>query len=95
MPQDGFKKMITSPSPRSPLVRLVLFMVCLAIVGTIVAGTHYYAVDLPRQKSLQIPRNALIDEQQKMSDLQNSISLSSNIQKMLSEKVKQILSDIR
>jgi archaellum component FlaG (FlaF/FlaG flagellin family) len=45
-------------SQRSPLARLVLFMVCLAIAGSILAGAHYYAVDLPQQKTLQAPENA-------------------------------------
>ena len=44
--------------PRSPLARLVLFMVCLSIAGSIVAGLHYNAVDLPRQNALQAPSNA-------------------------------------
>jgi len=43
---------------RSPLARLVLFIVCLAIAASLVAGTHYYAIDLPQQKSLQAPENA-------------------------------------
>ncbi|MCK9579989.1 MAG: hypothetical protein M0Q92_06000 [Methanoregula sp.] len=45
-------------SPKSPLARLILFMVCLSIAGTIVAGAHYYAVDLPQQANLQAPTNA-------------------------------------
>ena len=44
-------------STRSPLARLVLFMVCLSVAGSIVAGVHYYAVDLPEQQSLQAPTN--------------------------------------
>ena len=47
-----------SESERSPFARLVLFMMCLAIAGTVLAGAHYYAVDLPVQKSLQAPENA-------------------------------------
>lgn len=43
-----------------PLARLVLFMVCLALAGTFVAGAHYYAVDLPeQQKNLQAPDNGM------------------------------------
>jgi hypothetical protein len=42
----------------SPLGRLVLFMVCLAIVGSFGAGVHYYTVDLPGQKSVQAPLNS-------------------------------------
>jgi hypothetical protein len=46
-------------SEHSPLARLVLFLVCLAIAGSLVAGTHYYAIDLPQQNSLQAPENAV------------------------------------
>jgi hypothetical protein len=46
-----------SPSAYTPLTRLVLVMVCLAIAGSIGAGVHYYAVDLPQQKSVQPPDN--------------------------------------
>lgn len=38
---------------RSPLARLILFMVCVSIAGSFVAGTHYVAVDLPQQKALE------------------------------------------
>ena len=40
-------------SERSPLARLVLFMVCLSIAGSILAGIHYVAVDQPQQKALE------------------------------------------
>ena len=43
---------------RSPLASLVLFMFCLSIAGSALAGAHYYAVDLPQQKNLQAPENA-------------------------------------
>ena len=39
-------------SQASPLARLVLFIVCLSIAGSIAAGVHYFAVDLPEQKAL-------------------------------------------
>jgi hypothetical protein len=42
---------------KSPLARLVLFMVCLSIAGSFAAGLHYFAVDLPQQKSVQAPEN--------------------------------------
>lgn len=45
-------------SERSPLARLVLFIVCLSIAGTVIAGMHYYAIDLPQQKALTAPANA-------------------------------------
>ena len=37
-------------SIQSPLARLVLFMVCLALVGSLVAGTHYILIDRPAQE---------------------------------------------
>jgi hypothetical protein len=40
------------------MARLVLFTVCLAVAGSILAGVHYYAVDLPQQK-LPVPENNL------------------------------------
>jgi len=43
--------MSASQPARSPLARLVLFMVCLAIAGSCIAGAHYYSVDLPQQKA--------------------------------------------
>lgn len=46
-----------SESERSPFARLVLFMICLSIAGSVLAGAHYYAVDLPAQKALKAPEN--------------------------------------
>lgn len=37
---------------RSPLARLVLFMIFLSLAGTLVAGLHWYAIDLPVQQEL-------------------------------------------
>ena len=42
--------MSASQPVQSPLARLVLFIVCLALAGSCIAGAHYYAVDLPQQK---------------------------------------------
>jgi len=42
---------------RSPLARLVLFMVCLSIAGAFIAGVHYAAIDLPQQQSVTAPTN--------------------------------------
>ena len=50
-----------SQTQKSPLARLVLFMVCLAIAGSLLAGLHYFAVDLPAQKNLHPPKNFYID----------------------------------
>lgn len=41
-----------SPAAASPIFRLVLFIVCLALFGSIIGGAHYYLVDLPEQKTL-------------------------------------------
>ncbi|PKL68401.1 MAG: hypothetical protein CVV30_10845 [Methanomicrobiales archaeon HGW-Methanomicrobiales-1] len=42
--------MTSSQSDKSPLTWLVLFMICLSLAGTVVAGAHYFAVDLPAQE---------------------------------------------
>ena len=54
-----FSGMNESPSTLSPIARLILFIVCLAIAGTIVGGIHYVAVDLPQQEEamLTVPQN--------------------------------------
>jgi len=44
-----------------PLARLVLFMICLAIFGSILAGAYYYAVDIPAQKSGAPVENSVPD----------------------------------
>jgi hypothetical protein len=49
-----------SGSALSPLSRLVLFIVCLSIAGSIVAGVHYVAVDLPEQQNVKAPANGAI-----------------------------------
>lgn len=49
---------IMQESVKSPLTRLVMFIVCLSIAGSIVAGVHYYAIDLPQQQNVQAPANA-------------------------------------
>jgi hypothetical protein len=45
-------------SERSPLARLVLFMVCLAVAGSVLGWAHYLVIDLPAQKNLPAPENA-------------------------------------
>lgn len=49
--------MSASQPTRSPLARLVLFMVCLSIAGSAVAAVHYYAIDLPARTAVQAPLN--------------------------------------
>jgi hypothetical protein len=46
-------------SEKSPLAQLVLFMVCLAIAASILASAHYLVIDLPAQKNLPAPENAV------------------------------------
>jgi len=41
----------------TPLARLVVFMVCLAVAGTLVSGVHYYTIDLPAHQALSAPEN--------------------------------------
>jgi len=43
---------------QSPLTRLVLFMICLAVAGSFIAGAHYFTVDLPQQKTVNVPVNS-------------------------------------
>lgn len=43
---------------QTPLTRLVLFMVCLALAGLCVSGAHYYVVDMPQQQNIQAPQNS-------------------------------------
>jgi hypothetical protein len=50
--------MAESPA-QSPLARLVLFMVCLAIGGSIVAGFWYFNIDLPVQNLQQAPEDSV------------------------------------
>lgn len=46
-------------SEQSPLARLVLFMVFLAVAGSILGGAHYLVIDLPAQMNLPAPENAV------------------------------------
>ena len=41
--------------------KIVLLMVCLAILGCIIAGVHYFVIDLPLQQAaaLHAPTNRL------------------------------------
>lgn len=51
------EQMTSSQSEKTPFTWLVLFMVGLSLGGTIVAGAHYYAVDLPAQEEELAPEN--------------------------------------
>ena len=45
------------PADRSPLACLMLFLIQLALAGSILAAVHYAAVDRPQQKAVQAPEN--------------------------------------
>jgi hypothetical protein len=53
---------------KTPLARLVLFMICLAALGSIVAGAHYYTIDLPQQAAVVAPANSPSDNCQDCYD---------------------------
>jgi hypothetical protein len=44
-----------SESSHSPLARLILFMFCLSIAGSLLAGTHYTVIDRPQQEFASHP----------------------------------------
>ena len=46
-------------SAQSPLARLVLFMVCLAIIASIVAGVFYFTIEGLEQNLQQSPENSV------------------------------------
>ena len=52
--------METNQTSGAPLGRLVLFLFCLGIFGTIIGGAYYFAVELPAREGsdLQPPDNA-------------------------------------
>jgi len=56
-----------SETEKTPLSRLVLFMLFMSIAGAFVAGAHYYVIDLPQQKALSEhpPANANSDTLEK------------------------------
>jgi len=51
--------MVDIQSEKTPLARLMLFLICVSVAGSIVAGVHYYTVDLPKQEAqaLLTPKN--------------------------------------
>ena len=51
--------MTETTSPGSPLARLVLFMVCMAVAGSCAAGMHYVVLARPAQEAaLHPPANS-------------------------------------
>lgn len=73
-----------SEPQRSPLASLVLFMFCLSIAGSALAGAHYYAVDLPAQKNVQAPENAQ-SSMSKCNTCKKNCIVDPDIYKCLSE----------
>lgn len=57
-----------SPEEQSPLARLVLFIVCIAILGSAFATLHYAVVDLPQQTAVVAPANSPSDNCQECYD---------------------------
>jgi len=49
---------MTETQQPDALKKLVIFMIALAILGTIIALTWYFAVELPIQQALQAPINS-------------------------------------
>lgn len=47
---------------RSPLHNLILFLIGLAVFGTVVAGVHYAAIDLPIQQAYPAPMNDALND---------------------------------
>ena len=50
--------MTSSPKETTPFACLVVFIIVVSIVGSILAGAHYFAVDLPKQQ-ITAPENSL------------------------------------
>lgn len=46
---------------KSPLARLVLFMICLSMAGFLVSVIHYAAIDMPSQANPPSPKNWNLD----------------------------------
>jgi hypothetical protein len=46
---------------KSPLARLVLFMVCLSVAGAFMAGVHYVVIDRPQQEYASNPPTNYLD----------------------------------
>ncbi|WP_321504386.1 carboxypeptidase-like regulatory domain-containing protein [uncultured Methanoregula sp.] len=53
--------MTETPFEKTPLGRLVLFMIGLSLLGIILGGVYHLAVDLPAQKSVKAPTNSYGD----------------------------------
>jgi len=49
---------MTGAQQPDALKRLVIFVITLAILGTLIALVGYFAVDLPQQNNVQVPQNS-------------------------------------
>jgi len=83
------KDMHRSPIPGNPLARLVLFMILLACAGSSVAGAHYFALDLPAEKTIQTPVNADGDDRDALQ--KDLLRLMMEQQKNLDRSKEQII----
>ena len=50
--------MTGSPKETTPFACLVVFIVGVSVLGSILAGAHYFAIDLPKQQ-ITVPENSL------------------------------------
>jgi predicted nucleic acid-binding Zn-ribbon protein len=77
-------------SEKSPLARLVLVIICLSVFGSIVAGAHYFAIDLPAQKILQAPVNGddINTLQVEIQDLRGQLSIKIEQMQKLKEQME-------
>ena len=49
--------MTGSPKETTPLGCLAFFIVGVSVLGSILAGAHYFAIDLPKQQPITLPEN--------------------------------------
>jgi len=69
----------------TPLARLVLFLVLLALAGSIAGGAHYAAVDLPAQKNVPPPANHGTKVSEKCTICMSDCTYSTDYQKCIRE----------
>lgn len=77
-------------SAKSPLARLVLVIICLSVSGSIGAGVHYFAIDLPAQKILQAPVNGddINSLQVEIQDLRGQLSIKMEQMQKIKEQME-------
>ncbi|MCK9580026.1 MAG: hypothetical protein M0Q92_06195 [Methanoregula sp.] len=62
----------------------MLFIVCLAIAGSVVAGAYYFAVDLPQQQNGPLPENSF-DIKSDCNTCKSNCSLANDYYACMSE----------